>query len=525
VRRLYAVLAFSFAIAARAEGPGETPESSQQFGETMTVVRYLVEARVSDDAGRPVTDLAPSDFIVTIGDAVAHVEAADWISFTRPPVASPSLVAGAAEQEPASEGRLVVFFVQTDFARDASRIKGHMQFTTFFAEKIVGMFQPDDRVAIVAFDSRLKVLCDFTSDRGRVLRVLKDSLDSSKVAPAKAQPGASLVAAIDPKQAQSAARGEEALLLVARALTRIEGNKLMFLAGWGFGDMIWGMGGGGQLVLPPEFNEAIGLLYRNRVPVVTVGTGAGQLTAGIALTARATGGIHTSARANFPEQMLTRIEGFVAGSYELVLRTDTPLASGEYLISVRTKDPRLHVRAAPAIVIDAVDMRYADAVAMLNAGAVDEGVQLLRESMASAGLPREVLVERLSAFVDAAQWEAALAVVERLEAAGAIDDEVAQLRDEVKRGAAARTRMSAQTLLTAARKALLAGDDRKGLALLEQALAVDPGLAEPWFERGMLLLALGKTEDARASLERCLALDPHGVNAATAREVIAGLGE
>jgi tetratricopeptide (TPR) repeat protein len=289
--------------------------------------------------------------------------------------------------------------------------------------------------------------------------------------------------------------------------------------------MIWGMGGGGQLVLPPEFNEAIGLLYRNRVPVVTVGTGAGQLTAGIALTARATGGIHTSARANFPEQMLTRIEGFVAGSYELVLRTDTPLASGEYLISVRTKDPRLHVRAAPAIVIDAVDMRYADAVAMLNAGAVDEGVQLLRESMASAGLPREVLVERLSAFVDAAQWEAALAVVERLEAAGAIDDEVAQLRDEVKRGAAARTRMSAQTLLTAARKALLAGDDRKGLALLEQALAVDPGLAEPWFERGMLLLALGKTEDARASLERCLALDPHGVNAATAREVIAGLGE
>lgn len=515
---LVAALLLASSMDARAEEPG----SPERFGEAMTVVRYLIEARVTDAAGRPVTDVPASEFVVTIGDAVAKVESADWISFTQIPGAPEAAMQGEAQAVRPFPGRLVVFFVQTDFARDPSRIKGQMTFATFFAEKVVGMLRTDDKVAVVAFDSHLEVLCDFTSDRDEVLRALKEPFDAPKARRA-ATGGPSLLASIDEGEAKRAARGETALLLVARALARIDGDKLMFLAGWSFGDMIWGAGGGGQLVLPPAYSEAVGLLYRDRTPVVTIGTGRGQLTAGIALTARATGGLHTSAFADFPEQMLTRIDGFVAGSYELVLRTDAPLAPGEYPITVRAKDSRLQVRAVPAIVIDAVDTRWADAVALLNAGLTDDGVRMLRDSMSGAHLPGDVLRERIDVLAAAGQWEAVLAVIEKLATEEEIDAEVAQLRDEARKGVAAKARVSAQARLVEARKLMLDGVQAGALARLDEAVALDPGFAEPWYERGMLLLALGKADAAATDLRRYLELAPRGANAETAREVLAGL--
>lgn len=520
--RLLSLSPLVFAASALAE-PIEPPVSERELSEAMTVVRYVIEARVADEAGRPVKEIPPGEFEVTIGNTRAHVESADWISFESQRAAPPTLSSGAGQPELPIEGRLVVFFLQTDFARNASRIKGHMMFTSFLAEKVVGMLRPDDRVAVVAFDARLEILCDYTSDRAEVLRVIKDSFDASKARPARAKSGPSLLASIDPLEAKRAARGEEALLLVARALSKMEGDKLMFLAGWGFGEMIWGTGGGGQVVLPRAYSEAVGLLYRDRTPVVTIGTGDGQLTAGIALTARATGGLHTSAITDFPEQQLTRIDGFVAGSYELVLRTDAPLAPGEYPITVRTSDPRHQVRAAPSIVVDEIDNGYGEAIALMNAGLVADGVRTLRASMETSAIPRDVLVDRLTAFVDAAQWEAALVVVERLEATGAVDDDVARMRDEATRGAAMRMQSSARAKLTEARRLLLDDAGAGALALLDEAIRIDPRLGEAWYERGMLLLAMGRTDEAAASLERVLEIEPRGERATTAREVLAAI--
>ncbi|MCM2317054.1 MAG: hypothetical protein NDJ92_18045, partial [Thermoanaerobaculia bacterium] len=95
MRRLFFLLAFFSALALRTAADDHA--ALPQFGETMTVVRYQVEARVLDAEGNAVRNLSAADFEVTIGKARAEVESADWIGTSqRPDVASePDVTEGA----------------------------------------------------------------------------------------------------------------------------------------------------------------------------------------------------------------------------------------------------------------------------------------------------------------------------------------------------------------------------------------------------------------------------------------------
>lgn len=514
------VLLASIGVCAAAEDPSATP----RFGETLTVVRYQVEARVTDSAGKAIRTLSAADFDVSIGKVRAEVEAADWIGTSADPAdARESVPADSARQSP--DGRHIVFFVQTDFGRNKDRIVGQMAFMTNMAEKVLGMLQPEDRVAVLTFDSRLELRCDFTADRAAALGAIRRSLEiGMSPPPVLPASGTSIAAHLDPKEMKAAARAESALLLVARALSRIEGDRLMILPGWGFGEMSWGKGPGGDRVsLPSEWREAVGILHREHVPVITIGTGSGQLTMGIAMTARATGGFHTSAIGPFPGQSLNRIEGALAGYYELLLRTEEPLVAGEHIVTIRAKNPRYRVYATPVIVVEQLDTLYAEAIELLNAGQIEAGLAALRQSIATTEVSPDVMMERLRMFMDAAHWEAALVVVERLEEEGAVEDEVAAMRDEARRSLALRKAWSALERLTEARRLLLDGEADKPLALLNEAVEIEPRLADAWYERGMLLLSLGRTDEGKASLRRYLELDPRGASAAAAKEALAGI--
>src|SRR5437762_1192142 len=50
--------------------------------EQITVERVIVDARVTDSLGNPITGLKPSDFKVRIDGKPAAVESADWIADT-----------------------------------------------------------------------------------------------------------------------------------------------------------------------------------------------------------------------------------------------------------------------------------------------------------------------------------------------------------------------------------------------------------------------------------------------------------
>ncbi|HEY6322736.1 MAG TPA: hypothetical protein VJA16_14365, partial [Thermoanaerobaculia bacterium] len=203
--------------AAAAPVPGAEPGSAAapRFGEEIAVRLVTVVVRVVDGAGEPVLGLTPADLRVRVGRREVPVAAVDWVSAgataagpaelagpakpvetagtsepavaartaaaapaaddAGPPRALAGSVAGpeatpappalAALPAPPSDapGRLVVFFVQAD-NNAPSRVRGHLR-TLPFTRELLAALQPADRVAVMSFDSHLKLWLDFTRDR------------------------------------------------------------------------------------------------------------------------------------------------------------------------------------------------------------------------------------------------------------------------------------------------------------------------------------------------------------------------
>ena len=301
---------------------GFSQEQQPEYRETISVVRYVVDVRVVDAAGNAIRDLTSQDFEATLAGRAATVEDATWIGGARTadPTRDDNAPVTAADQV---DGRLVVFFVATDFARNASRIKGQMQFNKNFADQIFEMLDPADQVAVLSFDSRLKLRSDFTSNHAAARDAVGRSLYIENVSmPEPPEDGPSLARYLNAGEMKKAARGEDALLLVARALQQVEGAKVMVMPSWGVGEL-----GSGRVALSRGWQEAIAILRRDHVPVISVHTGLdrGSLTVGIAQTSHMTGGVFASAVSEFPAQSLSRIGGFLSGYYEITLRMEEAL--------------------------------------------------------------------------------------------------------------------------------------------------------------------------------------------------------
>lgn len=333
----------SLAVAAQEQEP---------FSETVTVVRYGLDVRVTDDWGRAIEDLTKHDFTVTIGGKTAHVETAEWIG------------RGAREAEPVSDaaddelldferkeleqrqpkGRSIVIFIQTDFARVSMRVLGQMKFHSI-ADKILKMLGPDDRVAVLSHDSHLKFRRDFTTDRQSIRKAVREALLIDRPPPpAAATIGAPLQP--DPEEMKRAATGEAALLVIAKALHEIEGERMIIVGGWGMGELH----GRAGVKLKDEWNEAVEILRNDHIPVITLNTGLeGELTFGLAATASATGGFYAGTK-DFEGQAIERVKGALAGYYALTLRIDDLLKPGEYALKVKVNRRGAHVQAPPYVV-------------------------------------------------------------------------------------------------------------------------------------------------------------------------------
>lgn len=352
MRALTILLALLAVTAAFAQEPGLEPEQDP-FTETIFVVRYALDVRVVDSFGNAIEDLKPEDFTVTIGKKPAHVESAEWIAAglraverqteLRPDAAEGGEVTPLVEE---SEPRSIVLLIQTDFARNSMRVIGQMRFN-HVADKIIDLFGPDDRVAVLSHDSHLKFRRDFTRDRKSLRKAVRESLfiDYPPLPPA-ATDGPSILPLFDRKEMKRAAHAEAALLLIANALHELEGPKVLILAGWGMGELQ----GRAGVQLKPEWQDAVEILRRDDVPVISLNHGiGGELSFGLAATAAATGGLYAGLQ-TFDTQAVTRVKGALAGHYALTLRIDDLLKPGRYPLNVRVNRRGLEVQA-PAFVV------------------------------------------------------------------------------------------------------------------------------------------------------------------------------
>jgi hypothetical protein len=118
----------------------------QMYRERVDVSRVLIDVRVLDNDGKPITGLRPADFAVKIDGKAAPVDTLDWVSTedTARLEARSSLSIDAA---PAPHGRWIIFLYQKK--PDLSEVEGLTHVRHDLAA-FLDIVTPEDRVAVVS---------------------------------------------------------------------------------------------------------------------------------------------------------------------------------------------------------------------------------------------------------------------------------------------------------------------------------------------------------------------------------------
>ena len=320
-----------------------------QFRESITVVRIVVDLRVTDSRGNAIRDLTPADFDIRIAGKRAEVDTIEWIDdvggrASRPPLLDDSTTPASSSSPP---GRLFIFFVQTDFARNAIRIGGHLNFLRY-AEKMIEDFAPEDRVAVLQFDSHLKLRLDFTSEKEHVLSALRDTILINHPNRPPIVPEPSLASRFDFDDARRATDSETGLLVLGNALRSIPGPKTILLMGWGLGRL-----SNGVVRMTAKYTLARQALDAARTAIFAIDVPEADyhsLEVGLQQAAEDTGGLYVKTF-RFPQIAVDRMQRTLEGHYEVTLRRPEGLVPGTHALRVRVKR-RGAVVLAPSTYMD-----------------------------------------------------------------------------------------------------------------------------------------------------------------------------
>jgi VWFA-related protein len=308
------------------------PAAAQaQVQETITVARIILDVRVTDRNSNLVRDLAIGDFVVEVDGRPAEIEALEWIEDTSTVVVPESEDEEVAINTP--EGRLLVVFVQTDFARNRVRMEGQLKFNDY-AERFLEMLEEQDRVAVVSFDSKLKFRLDFTNRKSDVARVIREAILTNQPQRPPVVPHPSLAARLTPEEMQKATTSEKALTVVANALRPIRGPKSLILLGWGLGELA-----SGYVRMRPEWKITQRALDAARVSIFSLDTTAADahsLAVGLATASHATGGTYSSTF-RFPQLAIDRLERVLQGHYELTIKRPVETKTRRIAVKVKRK--------------------------------------------------------------------------------------------------------------------------------------------------------------------------------------------
>ena len=323
-----ATAAIAILLAGAAIGAQE--QAPPRFGERVEVGRIIVDARVLDDRGSPVPGLTADDFKVSIDGKTARVETATWVGGRdtglgiAPLESTPYRDTGP----PTGPGRLIVFLFQKDY--EPSRIFGLMKML-LKSRNVLETLTPNDRVAILSFDSHLKIWTDFTNDVERLDRVLGHDLLLERPPSVQASSAPSLVERLAPDTGRLTYGIERALELIGEALEPLPGSKSLVLIGYGFGRL-----GFSGVAMENDYAPARHALVAARTSVFSLDvTNADyhSLEAGLQIVSEETGGFYARTHL-FPDIAMRRLAGALVGYY--VLFVEKP-ESGQAVHVVKTE--------------------------------------------------------------------------------------------------------------------------------------------------------------------------------------------
>jgi VWFA-related protein len=343
-----AALLFEAPAPAGAVPPGSDPDEppATTFSEAIDVSLLTLVVRVVDSWGNPILGLQPGDFRVRVGKRPVPVVGVDWIAEER----SEGTLAGPllGSEPPASErgelamvpapaaggpGRLVVVFVQADL--NATRISGQMRLRPYTRE-LLATLPREDRIAVVSFDSHLKLWQDFELDRAATHKAIDVAVKYSPEVDVHVARPHSLARHFDFAAAHRAASPERALEVVARAMAELPGEKTMIFLGWGLGRY-----GANGVQMTPDYGPAVRALHAARASVFVLDVTSADyhsLSVGLESVAASTGGLYFSTF-RLPGVATRTLVHAISGYYVLTLDSQALAdASGPLRVETRRGD-------------------------------------------------------------------------------------------------------------------------------------------------------------------------------------------
>lgn len=324
-----------------------------QMQEQITVERILVDARVTDDRGNPITGLTAADFRVRIDGKPASVASSEWIPETAAARELANVDAAIADvntslDQPAPRGRLLIFFFQTDFERNSLRVTGQMQ-TVVNANDWIDWLDPEDRVAVLSFDSHLKFRLDFTNNKDHIKDAMEQALLTNEPPPPRTVPMPALAKRLDRDEMRKAGSPEAALIILANALRPIPGPKSIILFGWGLGRLT-----PNGVMMESKYGAARQALESARASVFSIDFTQADfhsLQGGLGKVADDTGGFYAKTF-HFPKIAVDRLQKTLAGHYELEVRKPDTKIRGAHTIEVEVPSQRRATVLARSSYID-----------------------------------------------------------------------------------------------------------------------------------------------------------------------------
>lgn len=316
----------------------------QRAGETIVVQRVVIDAHILAASGVPLEGVTPADLEAFIDDLPATVEAVEWVAEDEdqpePPKrtfedSGPRVTVLADSQR----GRRIVLFFQTDFQRE--RIKGHMRMAAH-AKEFIRTLEPDDLIAVVSHDSKLKLWQDFTSNVDDLDTAIDRTKEIAEVSWRDLGLYPSLASALDENEAENAATVEMGLRRLGEALQDIDGRKTLVFFGYGIG-----VYAGKGMIMYPGYAEARLALETARTSVFVLDVSDADwhtLESGLGMIAEDTGGFYVKTH-QFARSAVKKLHRAISGHYEIVLVKPTDHRGDHSLrLKVRIRGAQVYTR-------------------------------------------------------------------------------------------------------------------------------------------------------------------------------------
>jgi VWFA-related protein len=223
-------------------GPVAAQEPQEQFGERIDVNEVLMDVLVTDGQGNVIVGLGPDDFVVKEDGKPVDLTGVTFYSNRRLVESSQAVAQKGIRVDQVPEDRYFILFFedQKAVAQEAPRLLSQQMEAAKRAKGWVdGELLPNDWVAVVSYDTKLKVQQDFTHDKRALVRGIDDAIkakDPEGNYPSRiSSEGPSLLKGMPKGKELRKATGSiyDALQVISEATGTIRGRKNLMIFTYG----------------------------------------------------------------------------------------------------------------------------------------------------------------------------------------------------------------------------------------------------------------------------------------------------